>query len=104
MIAVLITLIILTLFAIIIASISVYVAYRSLIAFLAKEEQHAEYRRYLRYMLDEMEESSIIFRTSLAQRVGSVPEWSELNKLLQTFETKINSFKSIMREFLSTEE
>lgn len=103
MIAVLILMILLSLFCIIMSCVSVYVAYKALVGFLSIQEQHEEYKRYLKVILDDIEEHSAIFRTSLAQKVGMVQEWHELNKLLQNLETRMNSFKYTLREFLSVE-
>jgi hypothetical protein len=83
---------------------SVYMAYKSLVAFLVKEEQHDEYRRYLRYTLDTIEEHSTLFRLELVKQIGvSHPGSKELSSALFNLENSMNSIRVGLKDFLEVE-
>lgn len=104
MITVLILLIMLSIISVISAGISIYVGYRALKGFIAIDAQHEEYRRYLNIILDEVEESSLLFRAELARKLSlNMPETKELNNHLFQLETKMKSFKLALKDFLIEE-
>lgn len=102
MIAALILMIILCLICVPLAGIAGYVAWKSASAFIASEEQKEEYRRYIRTMTDQIQESSSIFRLELARRMSlDIPEVKEMNNQLQELERKMVSFREVLNKFLT---
>lgn len=104
MITALVLLIILSIILVIVSSVACFFGYRATIGFLAMQDQHEEYHRFLNHSANEIEDSSAIFRLELAKKLSlSIPETKELNSHLHQLETKMNSMKMMLREFLSEE-
>lgn len=84
------------------AAVATYIAWRSVVAFLASEAQKEEYTRFLRVMLDKIEEDSEIFRLEMVRRIGAdIPEMKKLNSLLIQLENSMRVFKETMKDFIS---
>lgn len=93
---------ILTLTSLVAAGVSMYLAWRSVIAFLASEAQKEEYTRFLSVMLDRVEEDSSLFRVEMVRRIGAdIPEMRELNTLLKGLELSMKSFRSTLKTFIT---
>lgn len=103
MITLLIFLVILDILCICGAGISLYLAWRAITAFLAGEAQKAEYHSFMRVSLDKLQDSSEIFRSELARKMGSgIPEVRELNKLLINLENDVVSLRSTLLQYLES--
>ena len=86
------------------ASVAVYIAWRSVQAFLAAEAQKEQYVQFLSVMLDNLQEDSAIFRLEVVKRMGlEIPEVRELNTLLRNLEERMVSFKRTLKEFVDAE-
>ena len=105
MTAVLILMILFSLFCLLVAIGSIWAAWQSVKAFWASEEQKSQYHSFMRAAIEEIQESSAIFRTELVRRMGAdIPEVKDLNTLLHTLERQMAWFRHTLDGFLKAEE
>ena len=58
-----------------------------------------EYKQFFALILDTIMEDTTWLRASLFQRIGEVPELTNLNSQIIAFETKINQIKLTLKEY-----
>lgn len=61
--------------------------------------RHAEYRQFFDISLSVLSEDTSFLRMSMFKAFASVPEFQDANKLMVSFENKIEAIKSAMREY-----